>query len=163
MSRYGPKHGLSPRALDMVDAPPLVLQGFDCGFAALAQQIAGKRIGVYADRFSDHRIFVMLGIAEIWRAAADNTIPSQRFGRLRRDEALEELALVIETAEIRRRKAPHDAARKLQLDQLIAMRWWHAAYLPSAYFLNMALNLRYDAGRLSAAAQAEENRERPAA
>jgi hypothetical protein len=128
----------------MSERPPLTI-GFQPAFAALAEQIAGQRVGVYAGQFPAHRVFAMQAIAHIWRCATDNAIPAKRYYALTRDQALEELALVVQTAEQRLRRKPDDQARQLQLEQLTAMRWWHAQYQPQAYVLNMAFMLKYDA------------------
>lgn len=141
--------------------PAMTLDGFHPEFAALADLIAGQRIGAYAESFTKHRIFTMQAIAEIWRCAADNLMPRRSLMRVTRIEALEELALTIEAATKRARNRPDDAARQLQLEQLTAMRWWHAQFNDRriSYAYSMTLTLRSEALQrmLSHLAETERN------
>jgi hypothetical protein len=149
----------------MTADPAMTLDGFHAEFAVLAEHIAGQRVGAYAQSFTRHRIFAMQAIAEIWRCAADNLMPRRPLMAITRIEALEELALTIEAATKRARNRPDDPERQLQLEQLTAMRWWHAQFAPPgrgpkiSYAYSMTFTLRTEALQrmLSHQAEAERN------
>lgn len=152
--------------------PALTLDGFHPEFADLAEWIAGQRTGPIAQRFTPHRIFVAQAIAEIWRCAADTRLtPRARFMAVTRAEALDELAEQIATGERRLALKPDDPERQRVIEQLKAMRWWHAFYgqprayrdrdfqpAPSGkvYALNMVTILRFDAATRAAQAEAAQ-------
>lgn len=136
--------------------PALTLDGFHCEFATLAERLADDRARGYPAMIeageltradAAHRLFVMRGIAEIWRCAADNLMPNRKLASVRRDDCLEQLAEAIQGAEKRQLRRPNDATIALLVEQLRAMRWWHAQYPGAAHGLNMTFMLRHDALR----------------
>lgn len=144
--RPAPSQGASPR---------LTLNGFNRDFAAAAERIVADRMSLWPakvergdmDRATfERRIFVMRAIAEIWRCAGlSDCRPQRAMLAVGRQEILDELVATIAAAEDMAMRRPGDPAARLRLEQLHAMRWWHAFYPASAYAHNMICGLVQDA------------------
>lgn len=137
--------------------PRLALEGFN-QFAAVAELMLHERITRDPERVerreltpaeADQRRLLAGALAEIWACIRDpRRTPQARFLAVTRRQLLDTLDSAIAVAERRALREPSDRGRAHQLDQLLAMAWWHGRMPERAHAHNMICDLNWQAQQL---------------